>query len=116
MRRPRFGAIEQALKADPNLQLTALGDLFPDKLQPLLNRLKDDKTFANKIAGQVQLFSGFDAYKEVIANCDVVLLCTPPHFRPMHLKAAVDAEQAHLLREARRRRCPRRALGDRVLP
>jgi predicted dehydrogenase len=85
------GAIEQALKADPNLKLTALGDVFPDKLQPCLNRLKDNKVFASKLADKVQLFSGFDAYKDVIANCDVVLLCTPPHFRPTQLKAVVEA-------------------------
>ena len=36
-------------------------------------------------------FVGFDAYRDVIACCDVVLLCSPPHFRPMHLKAAVEA-------------------------
>ena len=36
-------------------------------------------------------FTGFDAYKKVIDACDVVLLTTPPHFRPMHLKAAVEA-------------------------
>jgi predicted dehydrogenase len=85
------GAVEQALKADPNVKLTALGDVFPDKLQPCLKRLKDDKAFAGKLADKVQLFSGFDAYKDVIANCDVVLLCTPPHFRPMQLKAVVEA-------------------------
>jgi predicted dehydrogenase len=85
------GAVEQALKADPNVRLTALGDVFPDKLQPCLSRLKDNKAFAGKLADKVQLFSGFDAYKDVIANCDVVLLCTPPHFRPMQLKAAVEA-------------------------
>ena len=36
-------------------------------------------------------FTGFDAYKKVIDASDVVLLTTTPHFRPMHLKAAVDA-------------------------
>src|ERR687896_212971 len=36
-------------------------------------------------------FSGFDAYKGVIEKSDVVLLATSPHFRPMHLKAAIEA-------------------------
>ena len=36
---------------------------------------------------------GFDAYRQVIASCDVVLLCTPPGFRPLHLRAAVDANK-----------------------
>jgi myo-inositol 2-dehydrogenase / D-chiro-inositol 1-dehydrogenase len=36
-------------------------------------------------------FVGFDAYKGVIDACDVVLLATPPHFRPLHLRAAIEA-------------------------
>jgi myo-inositol 2-dehydrogenase / D-chiro-inositol 1-dehydrogenase len=85
------GAVEQALNADPNLKLTAVGDLFPDTIPPLLDHLKGEKAFSGKLADKVLTFSGFDAYKEVIANCDVVLLCTPPHFRPIHFKAAVEA-------------------------
>src|SRR6185437_3842662 len=36
-------------------------------------------------------FVGFDAYKQLLPHVDVVLLCEPPHFRPLHLKAAIDA-------------------------
>src|SRR6185437_13275480 len=36
-------------------------------------------------------FVGFDAYKQLLPHVDVVLLCEPPHFRPAHLRAAVDA-------------------------
>jgi len=39
-------------------------------------------------------FDGFDAYKQLLAtNVDVVLLTTPPGFRPLHLKAAVEANK-----------------------
>jgi predicted dehydrogenase len=39
-------------------------------------------------------FVGFDAYRQVIGSgVDVVLLCTPPHFRPLHLRAAIDARK-----------------------
>ena len=49
-----------------------------------------------KIASKVDVspercFLGFGAYKDVIAASDVVLLCTPPHFRPAHLDAAIKA-------------------------
>ena len=36
-------------------------------------------------------FTGFDGYQKAIAACDAVILATPPHFRPQHLRAAVDA-------------------------
>ena len=36
-------------------------------------------------------FDGWDAYKRVIEACDVVLLATPPHFRPVHLNAVIEA-------------------------
>lgn len=86
------GAAAQALKADKGARLYALADAFEDRLQLSLATLKKDAA----LAGQIEVtpdhcFTGFDAYKQVIACCDVVLLCTPPHFRPLHLKAAVAA-------------------------
>src|SRR6516165_9417353 len=86
------GAAGQALHADKNVKLVALGDAFEDRLQTCLKTLQDDEKVAAKVAVKPeQCFVGFDAYKKVIAASDVVLLCTPPHFRPMHLKAAIDA-------------------------
>jgi predicted dehydrogenase len=85
-------AAEQALKADRNVKLFALADAFKDRLEDSLTHLKDTPAIATKIdVPEERRFVGFDAYKEVIACCDVVLLCTPPHFRPIHLKAAVEA-------------------------
>jgi predicted dehydrogenase len=86
------GAAAQALKADRNVKLVALGDAFEDRLSSCLNTLQADEEVRNKVqvpAGN--RFVGFDAYKNVIASSDVVLLCTTPHFRPLHLKAAIDA-------------------------
>jgi predicted dehydrogenase len=89
------GAAGQALRADKNIQLVAMGDAFEDRLQDSLKTLKDDKEIAAKIAVEEKnCFTGFNAYKEVIANgVDVVLLTTPPQFRPLHLKAAVEANK-----------------------
>ncbi len=87
------GAAGQALQADENVQLYALGDVFEDQLQNSLNILskKGEKIAAKVAVKPERCFVGFDAYQKVIACCDVVLLCTPPGFRPIHLKAAVEA-------------------------
>lgn len=84
------GAAQQALNADPQVQLTAMGDAFPDRLASARNRLK--RSFKDRApVDEGTSFVGFDAYKGVIENCDVVLLATPPHFRPEHLRAVVEA-------------------------
>src|SRR4051812_26603615 len=76
------GAAAQALKADKNVQLVALGDAFEDRIQKCMGELKKDADIADKLAVKPDhCFVGFDAYEHVIANSDVVLLCTPPHFR-----------------------------------
>jgi predicted dehydrogenase len=86
------GAAAQALMADPNVKLVALGDTFKERVHDCLQNLKQDGQIAPKIAVTPETcFTGFDAYKQVIPLCDVVLLCTPPHFRPAHLEAAVEA-------------------------
>jgi predicted dehydrogenase len=86
------GAAAQALHADKNVKLVAMGDAFEDRLQTSLAVLQKDKEIGHKIdVPPDRQFTGFDAYKQVIACSDVVLLCTPPGFRPMHLKAAVEA-------------------------
>jgi predicted dehydrogenase len=87
------GAAAQALAADPNVKLVALGDAFKDRLQGCLETLKKQQNIARKIdVPEDRCFVGFDAYQQVIASgADVVLLATPPHFRPIHLQAAIDA-------------------------
>jgi predicted dehydrogenase len=86
------GAATQALKADRNVKLVAMADAFEDRLTRSLETLRQDKNLADKIdVPQERRFVGFDAYRRVIENVDVVLLATPPHFRPLHIRAAVQA-------------------------
>jgi predicted dehydrogenase len=87
------GAAAQALKADKNVKLVAMGDAFEDRLEKSLDTLKKDEKVAGKIDVKPEhRFVGFDAYEKVLAaGVEVVLLTTPPHFRPAHLKAAVEA-------------------------
>ncbi|HZZ77598.1 MAG TPA: Gfo/Idh/MocA family oxidoreductase [Gemmataceae bacterium] len=88
------GAASQALRADRNVKLWAMADAFDDKIQTSLNFLRADQAIANKLdVPPARQHAGFDGYRQVIASCDVVLLCTPPHFRPIHLRAAVDANK-----------------------
>jgi len=79
------------LNAAENVELVAMGDLFRDRVENCRNRL------TQKLAGKVKVtddtcFVGWNAHKKVLA-CDVnmVILTEPPHFRPEHLRAAVEA-------------------------
>jgi predicted dehydrogenase len=87
------GAARQALEADDRVKLVAMGDVFEDRLQLSLSSLAKVEEVAGKIdVPPERQFAGFDAYQQVLAtDVDVVLLTAPPHFRPMHLKAAVAA-------------------------
>src|SRR5579871_2354414 len=74
------GAAEQALKADKNTKLVALGDMFDDRLRLSLNNLKKNEAISDRVDVKPDCcFTGFDAYKQVIPLVDVVLLTTPPH-------------------------------------
>lgn len=96
------GAIVQALRADPGSVLWAIGDAFDDKIDPCLgyiasamNEMDDEQgtnTWAQKVSYGDRRYAGLDAYKKVIdSGVDVVILTTPPNFRPQHLAYAVDA-------------------------
>jgi predicted dehydrogenase len=82
------GAANQALMADSNLQLAAVADMFPDKLEVGLKSLKSAHPERANVPPDAQ-FTGFDAYKKAIAAADVVILATPCAFRPMHFEEAV---------------------------
>lgn len=86
-------AAVEALNADPNVILTAMGDAFSDQLEKSLQTLKEK--VGNKVqVSQANQFTGLDAYQKVIAtDVDVVLLAAPPAFRPSHLEAAVNARK-----------------------
>ena len=87
------GAASQALSTKGDVVLTAVGDVFPDRIDQCLRSLEVMEPIAAKVDVPVdRRFFGFEAYRQVIdSGVDVVLLATPPHFRPMHIEAAVAA-------------------------
>jgi predicted dehydrogenase len=84
------GAALNFLSAGPNLQITALGDTFRDRLDDCRAEiLKKGQEIAEE-----KCFVGFDAFQKVIdSGVDIVILATPPFFRPEHLAAAVAARK-----------------------
>jgi len=90
------GAMIDFLNAGPNLIVHALGDTFQDNMTACRTKLKTEK---NLEVADENVFIGFDAYEKVLASgVDVVILATPPHFRPMHFEAAVQARK-HIFME-----------------
>lgn len=90
------GAAIDFLNAGPNLEVVALGDVFQDKMDACRTILKEQKGV--EIPDE-NCFIGFDSYEKVLdAGIDVVLLCAPPHFRPVHVEAAVNARK-HIFME-----------------
>ncbi|MBG47547.1 MAG: oxidoreductase [Pseudozobellia sp.] len=87
------GAAAQALQADSNVVLWAMADVFEDRLTSSLKLLKETHDQRVQVAKSRQ-FVGFDAYQDLIeSGVDVVLLASPPGFRPKHLSAAIDANK-----------------------
>ncbi|MEI6236277.1 MAG: Gfo/Idh/MocA family oxidoreductase [Planctomycetota bacterium] len=86
------GAAKQALLADKNVKMVAVGDAFQDRLDSGLAALKKDGKVGEKVdVPPERQFVGFDAYKKVIdSDIDVVLLTTPPGFRPEHIRYAIE--------------------------
>lgn len=100
------GAMAQALKADSNSEVWALGDVFTDAID------KSQKTLATQVeANRMSVsddrkFVGLDAYQKVIASgADVILIATPGGFKPPILKAAVEAGK-HIFCEKPMAVCP----------
>ena len=92
------GAAFQALSTDQNVKLVAMADAFRDRLDNAYNGIKNQLKENEMDAGRLDVaedhkFVGFDAYKEVLPLVDVILIATPPGFRPIHFEAAVDADK-----------------------
>jgi len=87
------GATAQALSTGPNVVLTALGDAFDDRVQRSRKSLGANEQFGSRVqVPDDACFVGLDAYQKVIdSGVDVVVLGTPPGFRPQHLRAAIEA-------------------------
>jgi myo-inositol 2-dehydrogenase / D-chiro-inositol 1-dehydrogenase len=85
------GAAVDFLSAGPNLKITALGDLFKDRMDECRTQLKEKKGV--EVADE-KCFIGFDAIDKVLdSGVDLVILATPPYFRPGHFAKAVDARK-----------------------
>src|SRR5690606_20904363 len=87
------GAANQALNADKNVHITAMGDIFSDRLEKSYKALIEEHR-DRTLVDTSHKFGGFDAYQNVIdSGVDVVLLAAPPYARPEHLLAAVNANK-----------------------
>jgi predicted dehydrogenase len=85
------GALNNALSADKNVVLTAMGDAFRDRIYTSYDNINKTKPDQVKVE-EGNKFVGLDAIGQVLAtDVDVVILTTPPGFRPLHLKKAVAA-------------------------
>ena len=92
------GAAFQALSTNFNVKLVAMADAFRDRLdksyEPILTKFGKEKVDVP----EDKKFVGFDAYKSAIAEADVVILTTPPGFRPIHFEEAVK-QNKHVFME-----------------
>ncbi len=85
------GAAGQALTADSGVRLVAMADAFADRLDDSLSELKSSSATGGRVdVPKDRQYTGFDGYKQVIDQVDLVILTTPPHFRPLHLSYAVE--------------------------
>lgn len=85
------GAADQTLSVPgSNVKLWAVADAFEDKIQPTVSRLSQAHPDKVEVAPERQ-FSGLDAYQKILDHVDLVILATPPGFRPWHFEAAVKA-------------------------
>lgn len=102
------GAAAQALSTKQNVKLVAMADAFSDRLEGAYTALtkrkyKNDAGENVDVASKIdvpkeRMFVGFDAYKQAIALADVVILATPPGFRPWHFEEAVK-QNKHIFME-----------------
>jgi len=93
------GAAVQALTADKDVELVAMADAFKDRLEGSLNAIQehfDGEKIIN--VDEKHRYTGFDAYKHAIDQADVVILTTPPGFRPLHFEYAI-ANDKHVFME-----------------
>lgn len=85
------GACSDAIEAGSDVVIVAMADAFEDNVEAAYGSLAD-KFSAQFDCPKERRFHGFDAYKQVLASdIDLVILATPPGFRPIHFRAAVDA-------------------------
>ncbi|MFQ6097611.1 MAG: Gfo/Idh/MocA family protein [Armatimonadota bacterium] len=99
------GAAQNCVDAAPNVEIYALGDVFQDRLNGCRARLEKQRG-AKVNLNDDRCFVGLDAYQKVLdSGVDMVILATPPGFRPTHFKAAVEAGK-HVFMEKPVAVCP----------
>lgn len=85
-------AAEQALSTEGKVKLVAVADAFRNRIDNAMNRRQWQRLGDKIDVPEERKFVGFDAYKQVLeTDCDLVILATPPGFRPIHFEAAVNA-------------------------
>ncbi len=85
------GAAVQALTADANTEIVAMGDAFEDRIDRAIAGMEETEVMDRVKVDPAKRFIGFDAYKKVIdSGIDVVILATSPHFRPLHMEYALE--------------------------
>src|SRR5688500_19793219 len=92
------GAAMQALLTKQNVKLVAMADAFRDRLDECFNALTSEDNEEGNVKAKVAVtdatkFVGFDAYQKAIPLADVVILTTPPGFRPIHFAEAINQGQ-----------------------
>lgn len=91
-------AVVDMMRGTENVDIVAMGDIFEDKLEGSLSRMKSQPD-ADKFMDRIKVapdmrFVGFDAFRKVLAtDIDIVMLATPPGYRPEHFEAAVNAKK-----------------------
>ena len=84
------GAATQALSTKQNVKLVAMADAFRDRIDNSLKEMTGDNNVKSRVdVPEERKYVGFDAYKKAMAHADVVILTTPPGFRPIHFEEAV---------------------------
>ncbi|MDA1018887.1 MAG: Gfo/Idh/MocA family oxidoreductase [Bacteroidetes bacterium] len=93
------GAAVQALRADAGVELVAMADAFPDQIENSLKAISEELDGERRIkVKEKNRYSGFNAYQKAIDLADVVILTTPPGFRPLHFEYAINNDK-HIFME-----------------
>ena len=81
------------LDSSEGVDVVAVGDLFPNRAEQCLEKVRERHKGRVKVT-PATVFLGFDAFHKILemSEIDIVLLATPPAFRPTHVRAAVDAK------------------------
>jgi predicted dehydrogenase len=86
------GAVQDCFNGTRGVEIVALADVFQDQIDACLKKIKEQHSDRCKVT-PATCFTGFEAYRQVLAmrEVDIVLLATPPAFRPLMVHAAVES-------------------------